>query len=259
MANLLRKFGLSGSEVHVWAVELCVGENRLEELRSFLTPDENARADSFRSVHLKDRFVICRGMLRVLIGAYTAIPPEEIRFCYTPRGKPLLAEEAGLHFNVSHSGDVALFGITTRCELGIDIEWIHDIPNLEGIADRFFSPEEATDLAAVENSLRIESFFACWTRKEAYIKATGEGLQTSLESFRVTLRPNEPARLVHIAGDTSEASMWSICHLSPAPGYVGALAFRDTRRIVRASSCRSVEQTLMHLNHPGVLRRLEPS
>src|SRR5581483_4381542 len=112
--------GLSRSEVHVWAVELIATSKRLRELDAILSVDEHRRADAFRFENLRTRFTICRGTLRTLIGSYVAVHPQEIRFSYAPSGKPSLIGHDGLSFNVSHSGDIALFGFTTGCPLGVD-------------------------------------------------------------------------------------------------------------------------------------------
>jgi len=176
-------------------------------------------------------------MLRPLIGAYLAIPPNEVRFFYSPRGKPFREDHHGLRFNISHSGEVGVFAFTTGCELGIDVESIRKIPNLEGITRAFFSRQEIKDLASVEASLRTESYLACWTRKEAYVKATGEGITVPLDRFSVSITPGSPPRLLHVEGAPQEAARWSFHAVPLEPGYLAVAAVERTIRTVQHYLC----------------------
>ena len=158
-----------------------------------LAPDETARAARFHFDHLQRRFILSRGALRILLGHYLDIAANRIEFRYGSRGKPSLAAPAGIHFNASHSGDVALFAFTLHCEIGVDVEEMRPISDMREIASRFFCAEESTELMALPADERERAFFLCWTRKEAYLKAVGEGLYAPLNDFCVTLRPGEPA------------------------------------------------------------------
>ena len=192
-----------------------------------LTADECQRAE--RYVFAKDRthFVVARGLLRVLLGRYLGQDPPHLRFIYGPHGKPALATDTGggaLRFNVSHSHGLALYAITRGREVGVDVERIRPEVAQEKIAERFFSPREVTLLRALPAQLQATAFFACWTRKEAYIKAKGEGLALPLDQFDVSLVPGEPAVLLRAAWDPQEAARWSLQDLAPAPGYRAAVA-----------------------------------
>jgi 4'-phosphopantetheinyl transferase len=202
----------------------------VEQFRPFLTPDETDRGARFRFEHLQRSFILARGALRVLLGRYLETAPRDVEFSYGAKGKPSLAALAGLQFNASHSDGLALFAFTADCEIGVDVEAIRPMPDMEEIAKRFICAEESAELMSIPAEERDQSFFLCWTRKEAYIKATGEGLSAPLDAFRVTLRPDEPARFVHFSNDRAAALAWTMHDLRLGPGYAGALAYRDAPR-----------------------------
>jgi 4'-phosphopantetheinyl transferase len=156
-----------------------------------------------------------------------------LRFGYNPYGKPALVGEEGekgLRFNVSHSHGLALYAITRGREIGVDLERIRPFPDLIGLAERFFSPKEVAALRTLPAPMQTEAFLTCWTRKEAYIKAKGEGLSLPLSQFEVSLAPGEPSALLRTQWDALEASRWSLHALTPGPGYVAALAVECNHR-----------------------------
>jgi len=213
--------------VHVWRTALDLPESQVRSLRQTLTADECQRAE--RYVFEKDRthFVVARGLLRVLLGRYLRQEPQHLRFTYGLHGKPALATDMGrvaLRFNVSHSHGLALYAITCGREIGVDVERIRPAVVQEKVAERFFSPREVTVLRALPTPLQAPAFFACWTRKEAYIKAKGDGLSLPLDQFDVSLAPGEPAALLHTTWDPQEAACWALQDLAPAPGYRAAVA-----------------------------------
>ncbi len=196
-------------------------------LQQTLSPDEHTRADRFYFQKDRERFTIARGLLRIILGRYLNMEPCCLQFRYNPYGKPALANESGgngLRFNLSHSDGLALYAITRGREIGVDIERIR--PDLaEGqMAERFFSSREVKALRALPPSSQPVGFFNCWTRKEAYIKASGKGLTLPLDQFDVSLVPGEPAALLCVSGDPEESSRWCLQDSSPGPGYVAALA-----------------------------------
>jgi 4'-phosphopantetheinyl transferase len=225
-------FDLSGRNVHVWAVRTEAPGAVAERFELVLGPEEKGRAARFRSDHLRYSFVIARGVLRILLGHYLNASPNSIRFKYGARGKPALAVPANIEFNVSHSAALAVFAFTAGCEVGVDIEQIRALQDMQTIADRFFCSEEATELMSLTADQRERGFYLCWTRKEAYVKATGDGLSTPLDCFRVTLQPSQPARFIHLAHDTRAAESWTLHDLRLASNYAAALAYRDTKRPV---------------------------
>jgi 4'-phosphopantetheinyl transferase len=204
------------------------------EDRALLSADERARADRFHFARDSRRYVVTRATLRRVLGAQLGRHPSSLAFDVGPRGKPSLAGTP-LHFNVAHAGELALIALTTLGEVGVDVEPLEPMDDVETIAERFFSPAEREALRALPAAARTDAFLTCWTRKEAYVKAIGEGLACPLDAFDVTLAPGEEARLLRIAGD--DADRWSLVDLRPAPGYVGAVAGRfamahvDRRRV----------------------------
>ena len=218
---------LSRDDVHVWRLWLNPTEQELKTLEQTLASDEHARAERFRFAHDRIRFIAARGSLRIILGRYIGTDPRELTFSYGPHGKPSLAqpiEATKLKFNMSHSAELALAAITQDREIGVDIEEIHFIEAAERIAERFFSPLENAVLRSLSEEERLEAFFHCWTRKEAYVKATGDGLSRPTESFDVTLAPGEPARLLNVEGQSHEPLRWSLVGLTPGRGYAGAVA-----------------------------------
>jgi 4'-phosphopantetheinyl transferase len=218
---------LHPDEVHVWRMALSVPEPRIRRLRELLTPDERTRAERFRFAPDRDSFIVARGTLRTLLGRYLRREPSALRFSYGPQGKPALVEPSdGLSFNVSHSHGFALYAVTRDRLVGVDIERIRPDLADEKIAERFFAPGEVARLFSLAPELRHDAFFACWTRKEAYIKAVGQGLSLSLQQFEVSLAPYEPAALLATFDDPGEASYWTLHNLEPGAGYAAAVAVR---------------------------------
>ena len=160
------------------------------------------------------------------MGRYLRRSPADVAFQYGTHGKPALAKESGradVRFNVSHSGDMAVYGIILGREVGVDIEYVrYDFPCRE-ISGRFFSPREVNMLEEVPAPLQREAFFQCWTRKEAYIKARGLGLSLPLNSFDVSLKPSEPPALLESREEGQAASDWDMSSWKPGPGYLAAV------------------------------------
>jgi 4'-phosphopantetheinyl transferase len=224
---------ITGREVQVWAVHLDAPETHLAQCYSWLSSDEQARAARFHFEEHRRAFVVGRAVLRVLLGGFLETPPEQIQFSYGPKGKPALRDSTPrLRFNVSNSGNLAVYAFTEGCEIGIDVERLRPMPNLEQVAARFFSPEEAAELMALPEQDRTLAFFQCWTRKEAYIKAVGDGLSVALASFQVTLRPGVQAEMLRLDGSAEAAKAWTMCDFIPGPEFIGALAYRDQQRAV---------------------------
>ncbi len=216
---------LNGDEVHVWRARLDQPADRLEVLRRTLAPDEVQRGERFHFERDRRHFAAGRGILRTLLGRYLGCDPRELQFSYNPQGKPTLAGEgADLRFNLAHSHGLALFAVCRGREVGVDLERIRPEFAGEPVARRFFSPREVAVLQTLPAERRHEAFFVCWTRKEAYLKATGKGLSLPLDCFDVTLAPGEPAALLATRHDPAEVQRWSMRALAPAQGYAGALA-----------------------------------
>lgn len=220
---------LSNNEVHVWRAALDQPSSHMKTLARILSTDERKRAERFHFERDKRRFTIARGVLRTILGQYLGLEPSQLKFAYGPQGKPYLAEQYAdkhLEFNLTHSHELALYAFTSGREIGIDLEYMRAMPDMKGVAARFFSAKENAVLDKIPTNQKVEAFFNCWTRKEAYIKARGEGLSMPLDEFDVSLSPGEPAALIRVRNDPQEATRWSLQALEPAPGYVGALAVK---------------------------------
>ncbi len=238
---------LERDAVHVWHAGLSLPPDQLERLRQALSADERERAARFVFAKDRDRFVAARGILRDILGNYLGQPGGALRFEYGPYGKPALAgEPRGLRFNVSHSGDLALVAVTRGQEIGIDVEAVRPERADEQLARRFFSPREVAALLALPEAERGAAFFACWTRKEAYIKARGDGLSIPLDAFDVSLAPGEACALLRASGD--DPARWALRALDTGPGYAAALAveghgWRLSTRRWEGQGCTSVRHT----------------
>ena len=214
---------MKADEIHVWSGRIAAGEDCFHELYKSLSRDETEKAARLRFDKHKRSYVICRGLLRSILAGYLGLRPAEILIQYGAQGKPFLQNQA-VRFSVSHSEDRVLFAFCRNCELGIDLEYMRDLPDAEQLARRFFAPSEYIEFCGTSPAIRTEAFFCRWTRKEAYIKAMGQGLSLPLDSFQV---PGVPGQLANLR-ITTEAGVpvsgWSLRHLDPAPGFIGALA-----------------------------------
>ena len=210
--NTLRLPGAAGlqldsNEVHVWRASLDVDPTVRERLSAVLSAAEQERAARFAFSRDRNRFAVARAILRHLLGAYLSEPPQDVVIDVLPHGKPMLTAAAripSLRFNLSHSHEFALSAFCLEHEVGIDIEKIKPQVAFEGIESRYFSPQERAELEALPGDLRPEGFFLCWTRKEAYVKARGEGLQVPLESFSVSLTPGKTGGFTELGRETME-------------------------------------------------------
>jgi len=215
----------SRDEIHVWRIAL--QEELAPRLRSILSPDECARADRFHFPRDRNRFTVARGSLRTILGRYLKHNPEQLSFSYSQFGKPALVDHPDAHelsFNLSHANELALLAVTRARAIGVDIEFIRPEFASAEIAERFFSSHEVAELRALPAATQREAFFNCWTRKEAYIKAIGEGLSMPLNQFHVSLAPGSAAALLGNLRDAAEVTRWSLAELVPGPEYVAAVA-----------------------------------
>ena len=218
---------LGRDEVHVWRATLDQAPSQTGIFLRTLAADERARAERFYFQSDRARFIVARGILRAILGGYLERAPESLSFCYGSRGKPALSPDSSqdaIRFNLSHSGNSALYAVTLAREVGVDLELMRPRLSAERLAERFFSPREIDTLHTLPANLRRHAFFLAWTRKEAYIKARGEGLALPLKQFDVSLIPGEPAALLGAERDPQEVARWRLQELAPGPGYVAALA-----------------------------------
>lgn len=210
--------------------------------RALLSAAERERADRFAFERDRTRYTLCRAGLRRLLSAHLGIPPAAIAFDTNAYGKPRLVNgpepgglqfPGGVQFNVSHSGDIAVYALAHGRAVGVDVEAIETRVDRDAIARDTFSAAEHDAYAALNPASRPVAFMNCWTRKEAFIKAVGEGLSYPLRSFDVSLVPGEDARLLRLEAGPGTAGDWTLASFEPCPGYVGAVAVEG-----RGAPCR---------------------
>lgn len=215
------------NHVHVWRAELDLATSEIEKLAQTLSPDEVERANRFYFERDKKYFIAGRGILRTILGEYLDLNPAEIEFSYSARGKPSLANTHGdqtLYFNLSHSQGLALYGVSRDFNLGIDLEYIRPMSDIDNLARRFFCQREYTAIASLPDCEKQGAFFQAWTAKEAYLKATGDGLAGGLAEVEVSLIPGEVPGFLSISGNSQTALSWSLYQIIPRPDYMAALA-----------------------------------
>ncbi len=216
-----------GSEVVV--LGLNVTSDAFDASAALLSDAERDRASRFAFDSDQRRFTVARAGLRTLLATRLGVTAEAVELTYGKNGKPALAKaqaDSGLRFNLSHSGDVAAYAFSMGQEIGIDVEGIREIANADNIAARFFSARESEvydTLAPIDKPL---GFLNCWTRKEAFIKALGDGLSYPLDTFDVSLRPGEPAEILRVADVPGAQCGWTLRDFSPGQGLVGACVVR---------------------------------
>jgi 4'-phosphopantetheinyl transferase len=223
---------LNSHDVHLWRAFLGQSQTCIDQLILLLSADELSRAAKFHFETDRERFILCRGILRTILGRYLDIDPGRVKFGSGPYGKLYLVNEfAGvpIQFNLSRTQHIALYAFTSGCMIGVDVEHVRPISNIEQIAALSFSDYENHTFSTIHQEQKQIAFFHGWTRKEAYIKAIGDGLFSPLRAFDVSLAPNEPSRILSINGSTEEALRWSIETLEPASNHVAAVAIEGHR------------------------------
>jgi len=216
---------LDGSNVHVWGARLDPSPAELRALASTLSADEMERARRFHFERDQNTFVAARGGLRAILGAYLQVDPGRIEFSYGPQGKPaLMGPDADLTFNLSHSDDVAFVALTRGRTIGVDIERIKPFAEVADVTRTIFSARELAVFRTLAPSDQQDGFFNAWTRKEAFVKATGLGFSMSVKEVEVSFAPGEEARLVRLNGSADEAAQWTLVELPAPAGFKAAVA-----------------------------------
>lgn len=231
MCNFLINWGMpqknlsiNTEEIHIYRTNLNCMVDKLQSFYSTLSDDECRRADQYKFEKDRLNFVVARGILREIIGHYLTIKPEDIVFSYTSFGKPYLANNT-LNFNLSHAGSLIVYILAKSKQVGIDIENIRPIPEFLDIAKEFFSMQENIDLNSISKDKQLKAFFSCWTRKEAFIKAIGNGLSFPLNQFSVTLLSQDLPKLTIIKDKTTIKNEWGVYAMNLSYGYEGAFVF----------------------------------
>ncbi|HVJ05227.1 MAG TPA: 4'-phosphopantetheinyl transferase superfamily protein [Candidatus Saccharimonadales bacterium] len=224
----------SGGEIHVWRIELDGAARTAATLRAALSPEETERASRFRTAELRERWTAARGALRSILASYTGCEPEALIFKQGSHGKLSLEwPVCELAFNLTHTGGLALVAVGNDRRVGIDAETVRADVDMEELSRRFFAPEEAEEILAMSPEVRLAAFFRCWSRKEAIVKALGCGLSVALDSFRVSVRADEPARLIWANGEIS--GQWSLLDVSEV-GVAAAVAVEGSAPVLRQIS-----------------------
>lgn len=208
---------LREGDLHVWRIDV---RRPRAEAAAVLSADEAARAARFRFERDRESFVSTRSAVRGLIASYLGVGPREVRFSYAAKGKPHVP---GLAFNASHAGDVALVAIALSDRVGVDVERVTATGDLGALARGFFSESENRALAMLSGEAFVAGFYSCWTRREAFLKALGEGLSYEVDRAEVSVHP-EAARLVSIDGDEGAAARWTTADVDAGPGYAACVA-----------------------------------
>jgi 4'-phosphopantetheinyl transferase len=222
------KFALQQNEVHIWKAKLDVDPILEQKLWHLLSNDEKLRANRFRFQIDRLHYISARGILRSILGRYLNMRSAEVYFRYGQQGKPALSPEHELKFNISHSGGLSLFALTLNKDIGIDLEKINEEIEIDSIANRFFAPGEVKRLFSLPQKDQTHAFFQCWTRKEAFIKAKGDGLSFPLDQFEVSFGDPGQGRLLKTKWDIDEVNKWHLTTFDPEEGFTGALAVYGT-------------------------------
>ena len=223
------KLFLAPDSVHIWRARLDQPTPIFEQLQSSLSSDEQARAAKFVFDRDRQHFAAGRGILRNILGAYLGVSPDAVQFVYGHTGKPFLASslaQSTLQFNLSHSHGLAVYAITHSKEIGIDVEYLRPIAERDPIVAQNFSPQERAVFTTLPASEKDTAFFNTWTCKEAFIKASGDGLSFPLDRFSVSFGSSETAPLLSVADDSAIVSEWSLASFVPETNYLAAFAIR---------------------------------
>ncbi len=214
---------LAKHDIHIWRTD---GANwpDLMPLEAVLTEEERTRSARFLFLEDKRRFILGRGILRHLLGGYLGRPPLDLKLATNKYGKPALVGEPALQFNLSHSGDRILHAFAWDRRLGVDVEAIRPLKDLEQMAAYAFTPRERARFFSLPQSQQLPAFFNCWTRKEAFMKAVGMGLSLSPQLFEVAFTVGEPVALQHLDPTVEEGTEWQLMALDVGDGYATALA-----------------------------------
>jgi 4'-phosphopantetheinyl transferase len=211
--------------VHVWAANLDLSATALQSFAETLSRNESERASRFHFERDRNRYIAGRGLLRAALGKYLQMPPAQVPLVYGPNGKPLFQGSGNptvLHFNLAHSQNLALLAVTRAGQIGVDVEAVRPLSDAHELVNRFFSARESAAFESVPEAQKPVAFFNLWTRKEAWLKATGEGIGHLLNKVEVSFLPGEPAQLLSLPQDST--SCWTLTDLAPAHGFAAALA-----------------------------------
>jgi 4'-phosphopantetheinyl transferase len=220
-----------GAITKVWLARMARTEGEMSQLTSLLNPAEQVRADQFKAEHPRHQFIFGRAVLRQILGACLNVAPSVVAFGYHPAGKPFLwqpVSEPQLHFNLSHSKDLILVAVSRGLEVGVDLEWIHGVEDCASLEPRIFSARERAELHALPQAHQRTACFNGWTRKEAWLKATGQGLVDHLGEIEVTIAPGREPQFLSLPGGPQTLPRWTLHALALPVDYAGALVVQTS-------------------------------
>ncbi|ACK73661.1 4'-phosphopantetheinyl transferase [Gloeothece citriformis PCC 7424] len=217
---------LEENEVHIWCTHLDLPAEKIQQLETILSEEEINRANRFYFEKHRHRFIVARSSLRIILGQYLKIKSDRLQFDYSPKGKPSLVGGGGIKFNLSHSENMSLYGITRNSLIGVDIEYLRPVEDVAKLAQRFFCPREYEVISSLASGEIEKAFFRAWTAKEAFLKATGEGIGGGLDQVEIDLTTQESVKFLKIGNHTEAVNEWSLFPLMPAEGYIGAVVVK---------------------------------
>lgn len=229
-------YKLEQNDVHIWRAHLDWPKDKFDAAFQLLSEEEQARAERFVIEQHRDRYIASHAVLHQILSLYVNCPPEKLQFQQNDHGKPYIANlplGLNLQFNMSDSHDYALYGLRLDDEVGVDLEYMKSKIRAEEIAKRFFSPDEYRALLDLPPSERLEGFYRCWSRKEAYIKAIGQGLSFNLSRFSVSLKPDGLNCLLEVDGSAELARQWRLGSVSAPEHFQAALAVEGEVRKIK--------------------------
>lgn len=221
---------IGSNGVHVWKSLLDEDEDRIRYFFTLLSEHEKQRALRFHAARHCRQYVVAHGLLRLILGGYLEADPGSLTFCANRYGRPFLCMDQKtfpLLFNLSHSHNLCMIAVSPGLEIGIDVEYMDRDINVQEVANRFFSKGEVEKINSLPEDFRRYTFFRCWTRKEAYLKAKGKGLSMGLHQFEVSLLPTEPPAVLSSDDSPEDVDRWNVFDLDPSPGYIGALVVAE--------------------------------
>ncbi|WP_013323860.1 4'-phosphopantetheinyl transferase family protein [Gloeothece verrucosa] len=217
---------LDFQDVHIWCANLDLPQEQILPLAKLLCEEEINRANRFQFEHHRHRFIAARGTLRIILGQYLNRVSDRIEFDYSPKGKPSIIASQGIEFNMSHSETLALYGVTRNRPIGVDIEYLRPMKDAAQLAKRFFCQSESEAISGLPAGEIEKTFFRAWTAKEAFLKATGEGIAGGLDQIEVDLSSQESRQFLSINGNAQEVENWSLLPLVVAENYLGAVVVK---------------------------------
>lgn len=220
---------LTGSDLHIWSAALSGSADDLEHFHSLLAVDEKARAERFYFERDRDRYIVGRGILRTLLASYLNMEASKIPIAYGPHRKPVLQlsqTDKTLHFNLAHSNEWAAYVFGWDRPVGIDLEHIRPLPDVDDLVQRFFSPRESTLIRSLSGGQKWDSFFQIWTCKEAILKAYGSGLTTPLDQFEIFVGAEGAVTTTSLTEDSAQLANWKIQIFELIPGYKSAISVK---------------------------------